>query len=203
MTAVPRRKLTEVEYLAIENAAEFKSEFYNGIMYPLHRDELTGMAGGSRFHNRVKDNIAIRIGGLLFDRPCETYTSDLRVRLSLSGMYAYPDVVIVCDPPEFSDIDKNTLVNPQIVFEVLSPSTELYDRGFKFAQYRQQPTLKEYILVAQDAVRIERYVRQSDNSWLLTVFDDPTGEFVLATTPASLRMSEIYRGVEFPSESIP
>ena len=120
---MPKSKLTEAEYLAIENAAEFKSEFYRGVMYPLYRSELTGMAGASRDHNRVKDNIAIRIGGLLFDCPCETYTSDQRVRLSLSGMYAYPAIVIVCDRPQFSELDRNTLVNPQIVIEVFSPST--------------------------------------------------------------------------------
>lgn len=203
MTALPKHKLTEAEYLAIENAAEFKSEFYRGVMYPLYRCELTGMAGASRDHNRVKDNIAIRIGGLLFDRRCETYTSDQRVRLSLSGMYAYPDVVIVCDRPQFSEFDRNTLVNPQIVVEVFSPSTELYDRGFKFTQYRQQPTLREYIMVAQDEMRIERYVRQPDNSWLLTVFDDPAGDFELASVSARVAMADVYRGVELPPEISP
>ena len=201
MTALPQKKLTEAEYLAIENAAEFKSEFYRGVMYPLHRDEVTGMAGASPQHNRVRENLTIKIGSQLFDLPCQSFSSDQRVRLTLSGMYAYPDIVIVCDRPQYAEVDPNTLCNPQIVIEVLSPSTERYDRGFKFAQYRQQPTLREYILVSQDEMRIERYVRQSDNTWTLAEFTDPAGEFSLATARARVSLHDVYRNVIFPESS--
>jgi Uma2 family endonuclease len=132
MTAVPeKKKLTPEEYLAIENAAEFKSEFFDGVMYPLHQsdDGLVAMAGATPEHNRVKGNLV----GELFIRfksgPCQTFSSDQRVRLTDTGKYAYPDVVTVCEPPAFAPDDRNTLINPQVVIEVLSPATERYDRG--------------------------------------------------------------------------
>jgi len=203
MTAVPKKKLTEAEYLAIEKAAEFKSEFYNGVMYPLHRDEVTGMAGASRFHNRLKENLIGELFIQFKNGSCQSFSSDQRVRLTQTGMFAYPDIVVVCDEPQFSEIDPNTLVNPQIVIEVLSPSTENYDRGFKFAQYQLQSSIREYILVAQDRLRIERFVRQSDNSWLLTIFTDSTGVFSLGTFPAHIAMADIYRGIPVSNENSP
>ena len=145
MSAIPKKKLTEAEYLAIENAAEFKSEFYDGVMYPLYGDGITAMAGANPHHNRIKENLIGELFVLFGDGPCQSYSSDQRVRLTDTGMYAYPDIVVVCDPPEFLPEDPNTLANPRIVIEVLSPSTERYDRGFKFAQYRQQRSLREEI----------------------------------------------------------
>jgi Uma2 family endonuclease len=107
---------------------------------------------------------------------------------------------VVCDPPQFSQLDANALTNPHIVFEVMSPSTEGYDRGFKFAQYRQQRSLQEVIFVAQDQRRIERYVRQSDETWTLTTFDNPKGEFELGTISVRIPLARIYRGVDFVDE---
>ncbi len=196
MTAVPKKKLTEAEYLAIENAAEFKSEFYDGVMYPLHWDGVTAMAGANPRHNRIKENLVVALGVLFGDGPCMSYSSDQRVRLADTGMYAHPDIVVICEPPILAEQDANSLANPQIVFEVLSPSTEKYDRGFKFAQYKQQRTLREVILVAQDEVRIERYVRQPDGNWVPTEFLDPAGEFSLGTVPGRIPLSRIYRGVD-------
>lgn len=116
--------------------------------------------------------------------------------LTKTGMYAYPDIVVVCEPPTFSEEDANVLVNPQIVIEVLSPTTEAYDRGFKFAQYRLQPTLKEIIFVAQEQMRIERYVRQPSEKWELTTFDDPAIEFELGTIAVRIPLARVYRGVQ-------
>jgi Uma2 family endonuclease len=116
-------------------------------------------------------------------------------------MYVYPDIVAVCSQPEYATSDRDSLDNPQVIIEVLSPSTERYDRGFKFAQYQLQKSIREYILVAQDGVRIERFVRQPNDSWLLTVFADPAGEFTLDTIPVSVPMAAIYAGVEFPPAS--
>lgn len=203
MTAAPKPKLTEAEYLAIENAAEFKSEFYNGVMYPLHRDEVTGMAGASRFHNRVKENLIGELFIRFKDGPCQSFSSDQRVRLTDSGMFAYPDILVVFAEPQFSEADPNTLVNPQVVIEVLSPSTENYDRGFKFAQYQLQQSIREYVLVSQNAVRIERFVRQPNNSWVLTIFTDQNGEFSLETIPARIPIADIYRSVAFLKEATP
>ena len=198
MSAILKRKFTVAEYLAIENAAEFKSEFYNGVMYPLHGDGIVAMAGANPMHNRIKENLVIELGVRFGDGPCQSYSSDQRVLLTKSGMYAYPDIVVVCEPPAFSEEDANVLVNPQIVIEVLSPTTEAYDRGFKFAQYRLQPTLKEIIFVAQDQMRIERYVRQPSEKWELTTFDDPAVEFELGTIPVRIPLARIYRGVQIP-----
>jgi Uma2 family endonuclease len=201
MSVAPKTKLTAAEYLAIENAAEFKSEFYDGVMYPLHRgdDGVTLMAGATPGHNRIKENLIVQLGMRFLNGPCQTFSSDQRVRLTDTGMYAYPDIVIVCDPPAFDRDDPNTLTNPQVVIEVLSPSTERYYRGYKFAQYRQQRSLREVVLVSQDVVLVERYVRQPDGTWALADFADPGGEFALATAPARVPLADVYRGVEFPN----
>jgi len=199
VSAAPKPKLTVAEYLAIERAAEFKSEFYDGVMYPLHHpDGPVGMAGASREHNRVKENLIGELFARFKGGPCLTFSSDQRVRLTASGMFAYPDIAVVCDPPEFATNDRDTLTNPRVIVEVLSPSTEKYDRGFKFAQYRQQASIREYVLVSQDEPLIERYVRQPDGTWVLTVFADPAGEFALSSAPARVPLADIYRGVEFP-----
>ncbi len=196
MSAVPKHKMTADEYLAIERAAEFKSEFFDGVMYPLHHDPLTGMAGASRIHNRVKENVIGELFSAFKRGPCQTYSSDQRVRLSETGMFAYPDVVIVCDPPVF-DSHLDTLLNPQVIVEVLSPSTEKYDRGFKFAMYQKQPTIREVVFIAQDRMRIERYVRQPDATWVLTVFEDADADFALGTVEAHVPLRDLYRGVDF------
>ena len=196
MSAVPKRKMTADEYLVLERAAEFKSEFFDGVMYPMHQDPLTGMAGASRIHNRVKENAIVELGGLFKRGPCQTYSSDQRVRLTETGMFAYPDIVIVCDPPVV-DSHLDTLLNPQVIVEVLSPSTEKYDRGFKFAMYQKQPTIREVVFMAQDRMRIERYVRQSDATWILTVFEDADADFALGTVEARVPLRDLYRGVDF------
>jgi Uma2 family endonuclease len=125
----------------------------------------------------------------------------LRVRVDATGLYTYPDIAIVCDDPRFEDEVLDTLLNPRVLVEVLSDSTEKYDRGAKFGHYRQIPSLQEFVLVAQDQPLVERYVRQGDGSWLLTVFSDPSGEFAFASIPVRVPLAEIYRGVKFPEKS--
>jgi Uma2 family endonuclease len=191
MTAVPKRKLTEAEYLAIERAAAFKSEYYDGEMF--------AMAGASHPHNLIKDNLVVEIGSRLKSSKCQVLSSDMRVKTASARAYSYPDVIIVCDKPEFADDRKDTLLNPLVLFEVLSPTTESFDRGGKFHRYQKLESLKEYILVAQDQMLLERYVRQDNDSWLLTSFDDPAGEFALTSVPVRVPLAEIYRGVELPA----
>lgn len=199
MNAVPKKKLTVAEYLAIEREAEFKSEFLDGEMFPLHGPPGPhGMAGASRRHNEVTQNLNIEIGSRLKGRPCRTYSADLRVRIDRTGLYTYPDFLIVCGPPEFEPDDPDTLTNPQVIVEVLSKSTESYDRGLKFLHYRQLPSVREYVLVSQDRVLVERFVRQPDDTWLLTTFADPAGEFALATVPVRVPLADVYRGVDLP-----
>lgn len=113
-------------------------------------------------------------------------------------MFAYPDIVVVCEPPVFLESDRNTLANPQVVIEILSPLTEAYDRGFKFAQYRLQPTIREIVFISQDDVLLERYVRQPDNTWLLTAFDKTASDFALGSLPVTIPVSRVYRGTNAP-----
>jgi Uma2 family endonuclease len=126
-------------------------------------------------------------------------TSDLRVKVSATGLYTYPDLVVVCEPPQFEDQVQDTLLNPRVIVEVLSDSTEKYDRGTKFAHYRTLPSVQEYVLVAQDRPLIEWYVRQGDGTWVLTAFSDLTATFEFATLAAPVPLVDIYRGVQFPA----
>jgi Uma2 family endonuclease len=185
--------LTPQEYLAIERQAEFRSEFYRGEMF--------AMAGATWEHTLVKDNISGETRQQVKDGPCHVLTSDMRVKVDASGLYTYPDIVVVCEEPKFEDKMFDTLLNPRILMEVLSESTERYDRGAKFAMFRQIPTLQEYVLIAQDEPLVERHVRQPDNSWLMTEFRGLTQTFVFASIPVKIALTDIYRGVEFPENA--
>jgi len=184
--------LTPKEYLAQERLADFRSEYLRG--------EVFAMAGATWEHTLVKDNLAGETRGQLKDGPCHVLTSDMRVRVDATGLYTYPDIAIVCDEPQFEDEVLDTLLNPRALVEVLSDSTEKYDRGAKFGHYRQIPSLQEFVLVAQDQPLVERYFRQADGSWLLTVFSDPKGEFAFVSIPVRVPLAEIYRGVQFPDK---
>jgi Uma2 family endonuclease len=189
MSAVIKGKLTEAEYLAKEEAADFRSEFYNGEMF--------AMVGGSAPHNRIIENLSIRIGGKLWGGECQTFSSDMRVKIEKTTLNTYPDFVIVCGKPEYTSVKKLTLINPKVLFEVLSPSNELHDRTTKFEHYKYISTLSEYVLVAQDKAFIESFVRQGDRSWLYRSFEGLTQEFQLFSLNLSLPMAEIFAGVEF------
>lgn len=190
MSTVMTSVLSSEEYLARERRAEWRSEFYRGEMF--------AVAGASWEHTLIKDNLAGEAGNRLKGGPCHVATSDLRVKISATGLYTYPDVVVVCDEPRFEDQVQDTLLNPRVIVEVLSDSTEKYDRGTKFGHYRQLPSLQEYVLVAQDRPLVERFIRQADDSWVLTAFSDLSGTFDFGSIAAAIPMAEIYRGVQFP-----
>lgn len=190
MSTASKRLLTPQEYLARERKAEFRSEYYAGEMF--------AMAGASWKHTLIKDNLAREAGNQLKDGSCRVLTSDLRVKVNPTGLYTYPDIVITCERPEFEDNHFDTLVNPQILVEVLSDSTEKYDRGTKSTHYRRIKSLKEYALVSQDRPFVERYVRQPDGDWLLTEFSGLESVFAFSTVAAQVALADIYRGVEFP-----
>lgn len=192
MASVPRPLLTPEEYLARERRADFKSEYYRGEMF--------AMAGASIAHTRIKDNMARKMGNQLEGGPCAVFTSDLRVKVSPTGLYTYPDVVVVCGDPQVEDQQNDTLLNPRVIVEVLSDSTEQYDRGKKFRHYREIESLQEYVLVAQDEPLFERYVRQADGSWTITTFADPKKTFEFSTIPVVLTFAEVYAGVKFRTE---
>lgn len=192
MSAIPAPRYTLDEYLARERVAEYKSEFYRG--------EIFAMAGGSPRHNRVSGNLFASLHNRLRGKPCRPYASDQRLRIPANGLSTYPDISIVCGELQCDELDHHGLVNPRVLIEVLSPSTEGYCRGKKFLLYRQLESLQEYVLVAQDEPLIERYVRQKDGSWLFTVFKGLEAELDFPTVGCSVPFSEIYEDVKFGPE---
>ena len=186
--------LTAEEYLVLERKATTKSEYLNGRVY--------AMVGASREHNLIAVNTASELHVQLRERPCETYINDMRVKVDPAGLYTYPDVVVVCEEPRFEDDDLDTLLNPTVLIEILSPSTEAYDRGEKFAHYRQLESLREYLLVAQNRGCVERYCRQG-TQWLLTEFSALDDEFDLVSIGCQLSLYAIYAKVEFPVREVP
>lgn len=187
------KKITEQEYLRREREAQFKSEFFQG--------EVFAMAGGSANHSLIAANLVREAGNALKDKPCAVFNSDLRVRIKATGLYTYPDAAIACGELEFDDEMRDTLTNPTVILEVLSESTEKYDRGRKADHYRQIPSLMELILIAQDRIHAERFTRQRSGDWLFHEEKAPTALFELPSMGISIQLSEIYRNVKFPSES--
>lgn len=183
------RLYTAEEYLAIERASDHKSELVNGRIY--------AMTGGSIAHTVITGNIIGELRNRLRGGPCRAYVEGIRLKVSQSGMYTYPDVMALCGPPEVEDSQRDTLLNPAVIFEVLSPSTEAYDRGEKFEHYTLLPSLREYVLVSQDHVRIEKFVRQGEQ-WVFTAINDPEGVLRIETLECEIPVSEIYLDVEFP-----
>jgi Uma2 family endonuclease len=189
---VPR--LTPEQYLALERNASFKSEYFNGFIW--------GMAGASDEHNTISLNLAGEIRAQLKGRPCRAHMSDMRLRVTPSGLYTYPDVMAVCGERKFLDDKVDTLLNPSMIAEVLSPTMEAYDRGDKFAKYRQLSSLREYVLIAQDKVMAKRYTRQGDQ-WLLTEFTSLDDTLPLTSIGCEIALREIYALITFPPDKTP
>ncbi len=188
MSAVPKRKLSTAEYLDSERAAAFRSEYFRG--------ETFAMAGASKAHNTLSTNLVVEAGTRMKGGACQIWSTDQRLKIDRTGLYTYPDLVIVCGQPEYDSEDQDTLVNAQVVVEILSPSTERYDRGAKFGHYQQLPSVREYVLVSQDRKQVERFVRQPDETWVLTKFADPDGVFEFATVPIRIPMCDLYARVQ-------
>lgn len=190
MSSQPTTYLTPEEYLAIERKAQSKSEYING--------EIVAMTGASRKHNLIVFNLTREISQQLQGRPCEGYSNDMRVRVPSTRFYTYPDLVVVCGEPDFEDDYLDTLLNPTLIIEVLSESTEGYDRGKKFGFYRTIPSLVEYLLVAQDEHRIEQYAKQPDGRWLLSEYRLAEDVAELASIQCRLALREVYDKVVLP-----
>ncbi len=195
MSAQPQPSLTPEQYLEIERAAEFRNEYYNGHVY--------AMSGGSAPHGYIIANWVRRLGNALDKLPCRVAGSDLRVRVSPGGLYTYPDVVVVCGEPQYADGRIDTLLNPVLIVEVLSPSTEAYDRGFKFTQYRKLESLQEYVLVSQGEPRVEVFRRQPSGDWLLSDCAGLEATCRLDSVGCALALAEIYDKVTFTGEVVP
>lgn len=188
MSTVALNRYTPEEYLAIDRQAEFKSEYIDG--------EIVAMTGGSRPHNIIVWNLSGLLRGCFQGRPCEAYSNDMRVKISPSTRYVYPDLAAVCGKPRFEDAEIDILLNPSLVVEVLSRSTQAYDRGDKASHYRKIDSLVEYLLIAQDRVLIERYRRQGD-VWALMEITDPNATLVLDSVGCEIPVREIYSRLDF------
>jgi len=187
MASSPKAKITAAEYRALERAAHVKNEFYDGEMF--------AMSGASRHHARLQIDLAVETATHLSDTSCEIFGSDLRVKIPATGLYTYPDCSIVCGTAEFEDQAMDTLLNPTVLVEILSPSTEAYDRGQKFRHYRTIASLQEYILVSQDAVLVEQYTRADGGVWQLRTYSDRSDHMHLESIGASLSLAAIYRRI--------
>ncbi len=193
MSAISKpRKLTPEEYLAIEEKAETKSDFYNGEMF--------AMAGASIEHICIRENLSGELHGCLADTSCRRFSSDQRIKVDLTGLYTYPDLVIVCGKVERDPLNRHTITNPRVIMEVLSPSAEGYDLGVKFRHYQKIPSVREIVFVSQDEWVVQVYARQDDESWILRTFSDPQGGFSLTSVPVEIPLSAVYRGVAELSE---
>jgi Uma2 family endonuclease len=188
MASVPKVPLTPEEYLAIEREAETKSEYVNG--------EVFAMAGASTPHNRIATDVVSELNFQLKGRNCEVFGSDMRIKVS-PRMYTYADAVVVCGEPVIADLDN--LVNPTLIVEVLSPSTEGYDRGRKFAKYRNIESFREYLLIAQDRCHVDHYLLK-DGQWLLSDVHSLTDVIHLPSVNATLALAEVYRRVKFEGD---
>ena len=191
----PDHFYTPREYLALERKASYKSEYWAG--------EIFAMSGASREQNIIVANVTTLLNTQLEDRNCEVYPTDMRVRTPDTQLYAYPDVVVVCGEPRFEDESVDTLLNPTLLVEVLSPSTEINDRKKRFADYRKIASLKKYILIAQQEARVTQYVRQPNGSWLFHEASRPEGRVHLSSIDCDLEMERVYRKVQFPTREAP
>lgn len=193
MSALPQRKyISPEEYLAAERESLEKHEYFDG--------EIFLMAGSSLKHVTITGNISAELHARLKGRNCRPLQSDMRVHIPKTGLFTYPDVLVVCGKPEFlPDANLDTLTNPVLIVEVLSASTESYDKSIKFDNYRSLESLREYVLVSQDAKKVIRYTKQSDGSWVLMDFIGDKTEIVLSSIECRLSMEDIYDKVDFDS----
>ena len=191
MSALPKRSFTPEEYLLLENQAAYRSQYVAGEIY--------AMAGVEPEHVDIVRNLVVALDAQFGDRPCKTYFTDLRVRAEEGELYTYPDVAALCGEPRFDRSSRpSALLNPQVIFEVLSPSTETFDRGEKFFRYRTLKSLTDYILVASEFMRAEHFVRQENGAWTITEYRQPGDELLIRSLSVTLTLAQIYRQVVFP-----
>ena len=188
MTTEPLQRLSPAEYLAFEREAETKHEYVGG--------EVFAMAGASARHNLIVANLIIELGSQLRNGSCRVFSNDQRVAVSPEGPFYYPDVVVVCAEPRFLDGERDTLANPELVIEVLSPTTEAFDRGLKFSHYRTVPSLQEILFVAQETVRLERFARREGGQWLLADHTKPEAVVELPSVGCRLELARMYDKVD-------
>jgi Uma2 family endonuclease len=186
----PKTLFTPEQYLEIERQAEFRSEYYQGEMF--------AMAGGTGNHTMLVDNLTAALLEKLRGGSCRPFSNNMRLQVSATGLYTYPDVVVACGQRQFLDERRDTLLNPSVIIEVLSESTEAYDRGKKFGHYRTIESLQEYVLVSQDRVQVECYRRQPGQHWLLTAANSLEDTVALESIGCTLRLADVYEDIDLP-----
>lgn len=182
-------------YLAEERAREGRAEYVNGVVY--------AMAGASLAHVRIVSDLSGALNQGLAGTGCEAVSSDLRIKAAGTTMYTYPDVVVFCENARFEDDQMDTLLDPIVLVEVLSPSTEAYDRGAKWAHYQTIPSLRHYLLVAQSEIRIEHYARQSERSWIMTAHTRLEERISLDSPEVTIEVKDVYRRVGVEPGGLP
>lgn len=185
----PLKSFTPEEYLEKESVALEKSEYYAG--------EIFLMAGASPNHNRIAANVSAELNIGLRGGECEAFNSDQRLYIKKNGLYTYPDVMVVCGQIEFDSRDKDSITNPVLIVEVLSPSTANYDRGGKFELYRDIPSFSEYVLIHQEKIHIEHHLADGKGGWLLTETKALDAELFCATIDISIPLARIYERVDW------
>lgn len=185
----PKRRITPEEYLEIERKAETRSEYFDGEMFAI--------AGTTMEHTRIVRNLVVELTLQLRDGPCEVVSTDLRTKVPRTGLYTYPDIVGICGAPQLEDDHRDTLLNPVLVMEVLSESTESYDRGKKFANYRSLTSLREYVLVSQYEYRIEKFSLSENDVWIYSECAEIGGSLELASIACHLPLSRVYDKIDF------
>ena len=190
MSTLPKPFITPEQYLDRERSAEFRSEYFRGEMF--------AMAGASANHNLIVLNAGALLREQLNNKACRVYASDLKLRIEASGLYTYPDRSVVCGEAQLESDGGDVLLNPVVLVEVLSDSTEAYDRGKKFEHYRTIPCLSHYVLIAQDRQSIDCFSRKSDGSWSLTGCQTLTGTVKLDAIECQLSMVEVFDKVSLP-----
>ncbi len=194
MSSQAQPLVTPEEYLAHERKAETRSEYWNG--------EVVAMSGASFAHNLIVANVVGELRFQLKKRACSVVPSDMRVYIETAQRYVYPDVMVVCGDPEFTDDEQDTLVNPTLIVEVLSKTTKDYDRGEKFLRYRTLPALKEYVLISQDRPFVEHYEKQAGERWLLSEVHGLEASMALDSIDCRLELAEVYDKVALPQASL-
>jgi Uma2 family endonuclease len=181
--------MTEQEYLAFERNSAEKHEYYKG--------EIFNMSGASRNHNKIDSNLRTEIGSFLKNSKCNIYGSNLRVNVKTESLYAYPDIVVVCGEEKYLDDEFDTLTNPSLIFEILSPSTADYDKGLKFELYRALESFKEYVLIDPAKVHITHYQKNVDGSWLMKEYKNMNDTLALGSIEMLLSLKDCYDGIDF------
>ncbi|MBI3650799.1 MAG: Uma2 family endonuclease [Acidobacteria bacterium] len=193
MSALRKEKLyTPEQYLELERAAEERHEYLDGQIYL--------MSGGSPKHSTICVNVSGELRFQLKGKPCQVFEANMKVGTSTSSLFSYPDVSVVCGEPAIHDKHRDVLTNPKVIIEVLSPSTERFDRGKKFARYQRFDSFTDYVLIAQDEPRVEHFARQANGTWVLTVATTLKSKIQIASIACALQLAEVYDRIEFAEE---